>query len=159
MKLNFIKFSQVDLDENFFKEILEKIEKKEPLLKEKKDFSLNVVLVGRNRIRYLNKRFRGKNKVTTVLSFPEKEIKKPTKKELQFIEPPKEEKLLGEIILCPARIKKLARREKQDFKKMLCFYFLHGLLHLLGYDHQKEEDAQKMEKKEKELMQILGYEI
>lgn len=159
MKLNFIKFSQVDLNENFFKEILEKIEKKEPLLKEKKDYSLNVVLVGRNRIRYLNKRFRGKNKVTTVLSFPEEDIKKPTKKELQFIELQKEEKLLGEIILCPSRIKKLVRREKEDFKKMLCFYFLHGLLHLLGYDHQKEEDAQKMEKKEKELMQVLGYEI
>ena len=149
MKLNFIKLSQIDLEKDFFKQILKKLEKKEPLLKEKRDFSLNVVLVGKNRIRYLNKRFRGKNKITSVLFFLEKEIKEPTKKELQFIEPQKEEKLLGEIILCPSRIKKLAKREKKDFKKMLCFYFLDGLLHLLGYENQRE----------KELMQVLGYEI
>lgn len=90
------------------------------LAKEKKngkDFS--VALVGEKRMRELNKIYRGKNETTNVLSFPEKEFG------------------LGEIVLCPAKIRKDSRKYGILFKQELVRVFTHGLLHILGYSHKQ----------------------
>lgn len=154
VNLFFLNLTTLNLEEIFFKKILEKV------LKEKEgNFSLGLILVGQDRIRKINKRYRSKNQITEVLSFPENEVRKSTKKDLQFIEPKEEknkkEKNLGEILLCPSRIKKVSQREKKDFKKELAFAFVHGLLHLLGYEHKDTASTKKMRLKEKEIMEKL----
>jgi probable rRNA maturation factor len=161
MKLHLINFTGYKISIKSFEKIVENVLRSEKI---KKDFSLNLVLMGEKGIKKINKRYAGKNQVTTVLSFPFSEIKKPTKKDLQFtpldneknltgfIEPQKEENLIGEILLCPSRIKKLANRQKKDFKELLDFFFLHGFLHLLGYNHTKTDDTKQMRKKEKEIL-------
>ena len=91
-----------------------------------KEIHLNLFLVSAKRIKELNKKFRQKNSTTTILSFPQDE---PLKK-------PKigEKIILGDIFLCPEEIGK----SENDLE----YFFLHGLLHLLGLNH-KEIDKYK----------------
>jgi len=124
---------------DFLKELAKKILKEE----NKKEAELNIILVGQGRIKKLNKKYRGKNKVTDVLSFPSRENKK------EFIIPLKEKKKLGEVVICLRRVGKNAKRYDSDFKEELARVLIHGILHLLGYEHEKSEvEAKKMKKKE-----------
>jgi probable rRNA maturation factor len=106
------------------KKFLEKAAQK-ILNKEKRKLDLSVVLVGPLRIKELNKRYRKKNKATDVLSFLYDSS--------------------GEIVICPSEVKKNVKRLNSSFKKELIRVLIHGILHLLGYDHQK---GKKMVKKE-----------
>jgi len=154
MELILKNFTSFKINKFFFEKNLSSI--KECIsFKEIENFSVGVILVGQRRIREINKRYRGKNQVTTVLSFLLEEIKKPTKKTINFIEPNQEEKLLGEILLCPSRIKKISQREKKDFKEELAFYFIHGFLHLLGYEHKDTKTTKEMKEKEREILKKL----
>jgi len=145
----FVNFTGIEISQDFFEKILEVIlDLQTP--KEKKE--IGVILVGIGRIKNLNKRFRGINKVTEVLAFSLKELEKPTKKELQFIQP-KKENLLGEVILCPFYIKKQARRFKKSFKEELAIMFIHGTLHLFGYEHKDTKTTKEMQKIEKEVLE------
>ncbi len=99
-----------------------------------------VVLVGENRIRNLNKKYRGKNRVTDVLSFG--------------ADGGKEE--LGDIVICVPRVKKQAKQKGHSFKKELTILLVHGLLHLMGYDHEKDKDVEEMEGLEKKIFRALS---
>jgi len=117
----------VKIDKEFFKEITEKVLEGE----KKKEANLSIALVGQGRIRELNKRYRGKNRITDVLAFPNKEIG------------------LGETVICLREVKKNAKRFSSTFEKELARVLIHGILHLLGYDHEKSEaQAKKMEEKQ-----------
>jgi len=154
MELILKNFTSFKINKFFFEKNLSSI--KECIsFKEIENFSVGVILVGQRRIREINKRYRGKNQVTTVLSFLLEEVKKPTKKTINFIESDEEEKLLGEILLCPSRIKKISQREKKDFKEELAFYFIHGFLHLLGYEHKDTKTTKEMKEKEREILKKL----
>ena len=111
-----------------------------------KDNSLvEVYLISNKQMRFLNKRFRGKNETTSVLSFnepknfPHPEIKKKGGKI----------RAIGEIYLNPGYIKE---RKKEKRKNVLNKLLVHGLLHLLGYNHKKKNDRIRMEKKEKKIL-------
>ena len=96
----------------------------------KKDKDLSIVLIGPTKIKELNQKYRKKNQTTNVLSF----------------EGGKD--FLGEIVICPNIIKKNAANLKSNFKKELTFVLIHGLLHLLGYDHERsKKEAEIMDKK------------
>jgi len=95
--------------------------------------SIEVYLISSQRIQRLNKKFRGKNRPTNVLSF---------QKPKDF---PGQE--LGEVYLDPLYIQK----HKEDLTLML----VHGVLHVLGYDHKKKYDRISMQKKESELLSKL----
>lgn len=113
------------IEEKFLKRVAEKILKGEK--QGKKD--LSIALVGQGRIRELNKKYRGKNRVTDVLSFSYDN--------------------LGEIVICPKEVKKNAKGFKSTFQKELIRVLIHGILHLLGEDHEKsEQEAKKMREKE-----------
>lgn len=102
------------------------------LTKERKDhLDLSIVLLGEKRMQEINRVYRGKNEVTNVLSFFQKELG------------------LGELVLCPAKIRKDAQNYGIIFKAELYRIFIHGLLHLLGYNHETEKDFQRMLRKEK----------
>lgn len=90
------------------------------------DKTLSVQFIGERKIRELNKKYRGIDRVTDVLSFG-----------LGGDD-------LGDIFLCYPQIKKQAKQyqvtEKEEMKRML----IHGILHLLGFEHKRKNEAQKM---------------
>jgi probable rRNA maturation factor len=87
-------------------------------------YSLSLVIVGKKEIHNLNKKYRNVDSPTDILSFPL-------------------EKNAGEIFICQEIAKKKAPEFGRDYKNFLSFLFIHGLVHLLGYDHSKE--MEKME--------------
>ena len=96
-------------------------------------------------MRKLNKQFRKKNKTTNVLSFSEIEV--PFEK--FKIGRPVKHKGLGEIVICLREVKKNAKKLGIEFQDEFTKTIIHGVLHLLGYDHEKSaEQKQKMENKE-----------
>ena len=94
----------------------------------KTDYSVSIALVGDKKIRKLNRRYRGVDGVTDVLSFPG------------------EEKFLGEIIIDYNQVKRQAGKFGNKPKDELIFILVHGLLHLLGYDDRTEEGRREMER-------------
>ena len=117
------------VDESFIKKVAERV-----LKGEKKEGNLSVAFVGSGRMRKLNKKYRKKNKVTDVLAFED----------------------LNEIVICLREVKKSAKRYKVSFQEELARVLVHGILHLLGYNHEKsEEEGKKMEEKEVKYLQLL----
>ncbi len=101
--------------------------------------TISLAFVKKQEIKKLNKKYRGKNKPTDVLSFDlTTNCKLPTTNSY-----------LGEIIICPEIVKENSEKYKTDFKKEMLKVFIHGILHLYGYDHEKlKSEAEKMEEKE-----------
>jgi len=139
-------FTQNEIDENFFKKITE-IVLKEVDAKDKTEISL--AIVGDGRMRKLNKMYRGKNRVTDVLSFGNKSILPYLAKafprlrkgqDLEFVNPPDNIKRLGEIILCYPQAKKQAKGLNHSLEKELTILLIHGMLHLLGHSHETMKD-------------------
>jgi len=108
----------VSVDEKFLKKVAEKVLEGESASWRKKRADLSIALIGQGRIRELNKRYRGKNRVTDVLSFSYDGS--------------------GDIVICLGEVKKNAKRFGITFKKELATCLIHGILHLSGYDHEKE---------------------
>ena len=131
----------VSVDKNLVKKVSEGILKEEKI---KKEFNLSIALVGSEVIKKLNKKYRGKNRITDVLSFPE--LKTGTTEERIF----KKDKNLGEIVICLGRVKKNAQKYNSNFKTEFIQVLIHGILHLLRYDHEEsKKEAEKMEEKQK----------
>lgn len=142
-------FTQNEIDESLLKNITKNV-LKEVGIKEKTEISL--AIVGDGRMRRLNKMYRGKNRVTDVLSFESKpassggglvipylakafpRLKK--NKDIEFIDPPDNIKRLGEIIICYPQAKKQAKKLNHSLEEELTILLIHGTLHLLGYDHE-----------------------
>ncbi|OUW73843.1 MAG: rRNA maturation RNase YbeY [Pelagibacteraceae bacterium TMED216] len=120
---------------------IRKLSKSETLIK-KKNYSFSVMLTGNKDIKYLNNKFRNKNKTTDVLSFPFHE-----KKELKILLKKNKNFYLGDIIINFFKIKK--NKEKKNFLKEFNILWIHGLLHLLGYSHKVSKEYLKMSKIEK----------
>ncbi len=112
----------------------------------KRGLSLEIYLVDSTKMRFLNRRFRGRDQTTNVLSFPAVPLS-------VFYEPlavvDKRFKTIGEIYLDPGYI----GREGQILEKML----VHGLLHLFGYNHNRMDETRKMERLEEKLGLQLGF--
>jgi probable rRNA maturation factor len=111
---------------------------------------LSVQLCGDYKIKRLNKEYRAKDKITDVLSFPLNE-------DLRCPEnfPPYrcEELALGDIFICKGRTLAQAKEFKLTFEEEFVHLLAHGLLHLLGYDHELSEGEEKlMERYEQEIM-------
>ena len=91
---------------------------------------LSLLFVGPKKMRQLNKTYRKRDKATNVLAFPGGK------------------EALGEIVLCPFVIRKDALEYKISSKRAVSWFFVHGLLHLLGYNHKTSSDEKKMIQKE-----------
>tara|TARA_B100001057_G_scaffold421168_1_gene441928 strand:+ start:433 stop:894 length:462 start_codon:yes stop_codon:yes gene_type:complete len=124
----------------FFDEICKAFPKKYKFLNKK--VSLTLLLSNNRNIKKLNKNFRNKNKSTDVLSFP---LNKKLKLSKQTY--------LGDIIISYNFINKPKSQNLYSFKQKLIKIFIHGFLHLVGYDHIKDEDFEKMLKEEKLIYQ------
>lgn len=107
----------------------------------KNEQDLSIAFIGQGRMKEINKRYRGKNKATDVLSFST--FTRGRHKQFQKVQG------LGEVIICLSEVKKNAKKFSSTFEKELAKILIHGILHLLGYDHEKKEsEAKKMEEKE-----------
>ena len=114
---------------------------------EKKSYSFSLQLSGSREIKALNKKFRKKNKSTDILSFPNQ-----TKKNLATLKKKKIKIYLGDVII---NLKKINFSSKISFKKHLDVLWIHGLIHLFGYDHKLESNYKKMNVIEKKLLKKL----
>mgnify|MGYP001156749654 FL=1 len=104
-----------------------------------KKINFSILLTGNKEIKFLNKKFRKKNKVTDVLSFPyysSNETKNRLKKQDNIY--------LGDIALNLYKITNLKKNFKKEFNKL----WIHGFLHLMGYKHYRNSDFYKMKKLE-----------
>lgn len=102
------------------------------------DSELSIVLVGQKRMRELNRRYRKKNKSTDVLSFPESRLS-------PFSVSSKNGVYLGEIVISLWDVKKNAKRFGIPWREELARDLIHGILHLVGYNHEKSDsEAKKM---------------
>jgi probable rRNA maturation factor len=115
------------------------------LLEKDKNYECEINLICKRRMRILNKKFRSKNKATTILSFVANESK-------DFVIPISKRQYLGEIFLCPVEVGAEARKLKISTKEHMTRLIIHGILHLLGYDHEMEKNAVIMEKIEDDIL-------
>ena len=151
-------FTQNQIDEKFFQQVADVVLK---VVNIKDKVEISLAIVGDGRIRKLNKMYRGKNRVTDVLSFGDKSVMLYLNKafprmkkgeDAEFIEVPDGIKRLGEIVICYPRAKKQAKRLNHSLEKELTVLLVHGILHLLGYDHEQDEDAEKMKTMEEKIL-------
>ena len=129
---------------------------KKPAAFDKRAFEITVVLADDKMIKNLNHDFRGKNMPTNVLSFPQFNMAKFRKTILDDFSK-KEEIPLGDVVLAFETIKRESRLEKKKLESHVLHLVIHGVLHLLGYDHMNDKDAKKMEKMECDILETLGY--
>ena len=121
--------------EIFFKKVCKAFPKKYKFIKKK--ISLTLLLSNNRNIKKLNKNFRNKNKPTDVLSFPFTNKIKISKKTY-----------IGDIIISYNFMNKLKSQNQKNFREKLIKTFIHGFLHLIGFDHIKDIDYKKMLKEE-----------
>lgn len=112
-----------------------------------KEAELTVRFVNPEEITYLNNTYRKKDKPTNVLAFPSE-----LPLEIQLECP-----LLGDVIICPDVLLAESKELNKTLEAHWTLILIHGILHLLGYDHIKDEDAAVMQSIEIKLLAELGY--
>lgn len=111
---------------------------------------VSVVLCDDEYIHELNRDYRGKDSPTDVLSFALNEGESAP-----IVDGP-QENLLGDIIISLDRAVSQAEEYGHSLEREVAFLTLHGMLHLLGYDHEEEEDRCEMRGEEEHILQLLG---
>ena len=123
------------------------------------DAALDLSFVGAARIRSLNASMRGIDRVTDVLSFPTIEkVTLPLVKEdyLCDLDPDGDRVYLGSIVICRKRAKEQADEYGHSLERELAYLTVHGILHLLSFDHIEEKDRRLMREKEEMILSVLG---
>lgn len=126
-----------------------------------RECQVSLALSDDDTIRALNRRYRGVDETTDVLSFapdhpgswegdpggpPEEGAKEP------FILPPGEERPLGEVVISYPQAERQARSVGHTMERELALLIVHGLLHLLGYEHSEDEEKDEMRELEQEIL-------
>lgn len=93
--------------------------------------------------RRLNRRYRGKDYATNVLSFP--------------YDAPRRGPIAGDIVICPAVVAREARARAKPLEAHYAHLVVHGMLHLQGYDHARAAEARRMEGRERAVLARLGF--
>ena len=130
----------------FFKKVCRALPKR--YLFSNKKVSLSLLLSNNKNIKKLNKNFRNKNKPTDILSFPSSKKIKISRNTY-----------LGDIIISYEHIDKPKSQDLKLFKEKVIKLFIHGFLHLLGFDHKKNNDYYKMLREEKILYKLVNSKL
>ena len=130
----------------FFKSLVQSFPKKYRFIKKK--VSLTILLSNNKNIKKLNKKFRNKNKSTDVLSFP-------SEKKLNIKKSP----YIGDIVISYEFMNKPKVSSTLEFKDKVIKIFIHGFLHLLGYDHIKLKDFKEMLIEEEKIFRTIETKI
>lgn len=112
-----------------------------------------VILVGPEQMAAYNAQFMERSGPTDVLAFPLEDLTPGRPPVRVANQPPLS---LGDVFLCPAEIRSRAAEYGWEFEDYLALLTVHGILHLLGYDHQDDASADTMERRERELLESSG---
>ncbi|MBU8905667.1 rRNA maturation RNase YbeY [Desertibacillus haloalkaliphilus] len=115
---------------------------------------LSITFVDNERIKEINREYRDKDAVTDVISFA---LNEQVSDEVEIVggEIPN---LLGDIIISIPRATEQAKSYNHSFEREIGFLVVHGILHLLGYDHMTEEEEKQMFSRQKEILAAYGLE-
>ena len=113
-----------------------------------RDADLAVRIVDTKEGRALNRHYRGKDYATNVLSFPA-EVPEGLPKNVKF-------PLLGDLVICAPVVAREAAEQSKPLKDHYAHLTVHGVLHLLGWDHEDDKEAEAMEQLEREILADLG---
>ncbi len=113
----------------------------------RKEAELTIRFVEPEEITHLNHTYRKKEKSTNVLAFPSA---LPPEIQLEF-------PYLGDVIICPEVLLSESKEQNKTLDAHWCLILIHGILHLLGYDHIKDDEAEIMQAIEIKLLAELGY--
>jgi probable rRNA maturation factor len=106
---------------------------------------LCIAVVGRRESRSLNRRYRGKDQATNVLSFP------------AGVRSPEGVRLLGDLVICAPVVASEARAQRKPIAGHWAHMVVHGCLHLHGLDHERGHEARRMERREVRILAALGW--
>ncbi len=122
-------------------------------LKEELPIELSITVVSAEEIKSINSEYRGIDKVTDVLSFPQYENAEALMDELKagFFTP-----MLGDVVLCYDRALEQAEEYGTGIDRELVYLTCHSIFHLLGYDHMEEEEKAEMRAREEAVMKAIG---
>lgn len=121
----------VDFKYSYLKKVIKRTLKHENV----KNVYFSIIFVAESEIQKINKEYRGIDKVTDVISFALEDNSDIVYQDIR---------VLGDIYICIPRMLEQAESYGHSIKRELSFLTVHGLLHLLGYDHMKKEDEEKM---------------
>lgn len=110
--------------------------------------SFNIIIVDNEKIHEINKEYRGVDRPTDVISFALEEEVFPTVEG--------DIRMLGDIYISINKAREQAKEYGHSFEREISFLALHGFLHLLGYDHMKEEDEKVMFQRQDEILNGFG---
>ena len=115
------------------------------------DSYISIIISNEEYIKKANSEYRNIDQVTDVLSFPMFEADEISKAK-------KNKEALGDIIICIPRVEEQAKEYGHSFEREFAYMLVHGFYHLMGYDHMKDEDKQKMRAKEENILKNVGFE-
>ncbi len=123
---------------------------------------VNVLLTDNEGIRQYNRSFRGIDRETDVLSFPNIDFgtregfEFGEEEEADYFDPESGELILGDIIVSVDKVVEQAQSYGHSRRRELAFLVAHSMLHLCGYDHEEPDEARRMEEKQEQALQDLG---
>jgi probable rRNA maturation factor len=131
------------------------------------DAEVSVTIVGGEEIRELNRDYRGIDRVTDVLSFPQfeaDELEEVLKEESENAPENDAEGetadfepvLIGDVVICYDRAAEQAEEYGTGLTRELVYLFVHSIFHLFGYDHEEEEERKAMRGREEEVLAAIG---
>ncbi len=123
-------------------------------LEKKGSLEAFVGMISQGEMRRLNHDWRGKNRPANILSWPQFEGRKLAAAVRKSN--PRRPLYIGDVVLCPDIVRREAKRQKKPARHHFTHLVVHGVLHLLGYDHVTPRKAARMEKLEKKILQSLG---
>lgn len=117
------------------------------------DTEVTLLFVGEEQIATYNERFMQRHGATDVLAFPVEHLKPGVVPDRRPGGPPLN---IGDVVIAPSIVRAQAEAAGVPFDEELSLLVVHGLLHLLGYDHQDDVDADVMEDRERQLLALVG---
>jgi probable rRNA maturation factor len=124
--------------------------------RQSRELALTIRVVGAAESRRLNRTWRAKDKPTNVLSFPAAPLA-PGKNGVPSRFPIKEYSELGDLAICAPVVAREAREQGKTAQAHWAHMVVHGVLHLLGFDHENDRDADVMEDREAKILAQFGY--
>ena len=117
---------------------------------------IGLVITDDKTIKKLNRTYRDADKTTDVLAFRMMPSTSQNPEE-SFIDPPDGIRHLGEVVISYTQASRQAQEQGHNVEQELALLVIHGVLHLLGYDHERPQENQKMRTKENEILVALSY--
>lgn len=118
-----------------------------------KDAEVTLLFVSEPEMASYNERFLDRAHPTDVLAFPVEELKPGAVPEIDPQGPPL---VLGDVLVAPSYVRRQAAEMNVTFEDEMSLMITHGILHLLGYDHVDDDEAEVMEARERELLEKVG---